>query len=126
MSAETFKDVKVVSIKTFLLKNFFHEIDEEGINFSEIDSVEDRSSNVGEEFEMKRIWISFKNGFVLSVIIGEFSYGGDDGLYEIMIMENKNEIKINSEEIKKIFKEPIGYLKIEQVKSYINKIGELK
>ena len=32
----------------------------------------------------------FENGYGASVICGEFSYGGKDGLYEVAILKGKN------------------------------------
>lgn len=39
-------------------------------------------NNTSDAF-MTRLLITFKNGYKLSVIRGEYSYGGEDGLFEI-------------------------------------------
>ena len=77
-----------------------------------IDRVDDNSNETGQ-----RARIHFKNGHQLSVIRGEYSYGGDEGLFEIMPDDDS------------FFDEDdcgdtvLGYLTAERVKYYINKIG---
>lgn len=67
-----------------------------------IEKVEDHSDGL-----FKRLRLYFKNGFGLSIINGEYSYGGKQGLYEIMALDSSLETHI--------FGEPVGYLSVEDV-----------
>ncbi len=83
-----------------------------------IDHVDDNSSGSGESY-MTRARIYFKNGHELSVIRGNFSYGGDKGLFEIMPSDEK--LLDGDGEGDSV----AGYLSAERVKYYIDKIGNL-
>ena len=79
-----------------------------------IDHVVDNSDD-----QMQRALVHFKNGQTLSIIRGEFSYGGNKGLFEIM----PDDPKIFDEEDQGDTVR--GYLTQERVAYYINKIGAL-
>lgn len=44
---------------------------------------------------MSRILVKFVNGYQLSIIRGDFSYGGASGLFEIAIIDNLGEFCTN-------------------------------
>ncbi len=76
-----------------------------------IDRVEDRTGCF-----MARMRIFFKNGRELSVIRGEFSLGGPQGLYEIMADKDCYDEEDGGSAV-------LGHLTKERVIYYINKIG---
>lgn len=86
-----------------------------------VDYVEDRSDSI-----MKRLRVYFKNGLGISIIRGEYSYGGEKGLFEIMPLADNNP----NFDIEEIFDEEdkgdsvIGHLSIERVFYYIDKIAD--
>ena len=82
------------------------------LDVSLIDRVVDHSDHF-----MNRARIHFTNGESLSVIRGEFSYGGREGLFEIMPSDSKFiKPEDGSDEV-------VGYLTIEQVNEYIKIIA---
>ena len=78
-----------------------------------IENVEDLSDET-----MNRMLIIFKNGISLSVIQGEFSYGGADKLFEIAFSKN-------GEITNSILGGLQGYLTARDVVRFINETGEL-
>lgn len=80
-----------------------------------IESIADNSSE-----GMDRARIHFKNGHELSVIRGEFSYGGSEGLFEIM---PSHDSLFDTEDS---YDTVAGHLTPERVEYYINKIGAMK
>lgn len=75
-------------------------------------SVEDLSDS-----HMHRAYITFNNGHSLSVIQGQYSYGGKDGLFEIMPSDsNLFDDNDSGDSV-------CGYLTAERVKYYIKKIA---
>ena len=103
--------------------NHIQTLQKAGIDTTYIQSIEDNSDRL-----FTRMFITFKNGLHLSVIQGEFSYGGKDkGLYEIAPM-NKNHSFAGS---KLMFAEDhgndiIGYCDVGKVRKYIETIGVFK
>ncbi len=79
-----------------------------------IESVDDNSDSNGQ-----RARVHFKNGHSLSIIRGKYSYGGDEGLFEIMPSDASFLDGEDSGE------DVCGYLTPEMVNYYINKIGSL-
>lgn len=79
-----------------------------------IEKVEDRSNSF-----MSRARVFFKNGHELSIIRGSGSYGGEDGLFEIMPSDESLFDEIDSGD------SVCGYLTPERVMYYINKIGTM-
>lgn len=80
-----------------------------------IDRVVDNSDSF-----MQRARVYFKNGHELSIVIGEYSYGGDKGLFEIMCDPRFYEDYNPDDE----YQDPVrGYLTAEEVQYYIQKIA---
>jgi len=79
-----------------------------------ISHIDDKSSGM-----MSRARVYFKNGHELSVIRGQYSYGGDEGLFEITLSDPNVLDKEDSCD------DVLGYLTIERVNYYIEKIGGL-
>lgn len=73
-----------------------------------VDKVENRSDTF-----MNRALVTFKNGHTLSIIHGYGSYGHSEGLFEVMSSEDDNE-------------GPFGHLTIDEVNSFVERIGNLK
>ena len=71
--------------------------------------------------DLHRVRVFFKNGHELSIIRGPYTYGGDEGLFEIMPSDPKmlNDNVDVDDAVE-------GYLTFEQVNAYIKKIGEAK
>jgi len=126
---ETFKSLEIIKPSSLAVQNFIEELNRNKIIFESVESIEDRSDrNLPEQFkhlEMKRAGILFKNGMYLSVIIGGGSYGGDMGLFEIMICRNEKKIEL-PEWANDLEENPIGFLTEVKVINYIEKVGELK
>lgn len=80
-------------------------------------------------FETHKAWgegnihaiMDFENGYGVSVIKGEHSYGGDQGLYEMAVLKN-NGLCYSSG----ITDDVLGYLSPEEVTSYMKQVQELK
>ena len=73
---------------------------------------------------LSRVRVFFKNGHELSIIRGLGTYGGDEGLFEIMPSDPK---MLNSQVAADEYPDEVeGYLTFEQVNAYIKKIGEAK
>lgn len=53
-----------------------------------IQNVENRSDSM-----FKRLRITFKNGYGISIIQGDFSYGGKEGLFEVAPLDMDGEIE---------------------------------
>lgn len=51
-----------------------------------IKSVEDHSNDYA-----SRLRVTFNNGYSLSIIRGDWSYGGESGLFEIAVIDSDNE-----------------------------------
>lgn len=69
----------------------------------------------------------FENNFGASVVRHDFSYGGDEGLFELAVLEFPNE----TEEYHLIYDTEItddvlGYLSEEDVQQYLNQIEQLE
>jgi hypothetical protein len=82
-----------------------------------IDKVDDNTSN-----GMQRARFYFTNGHQLSVVRGELSYGGPEGLFEIMpsdegVLEDEDDATLDV---------VCGHLTTERVLYYINKIARME
>jgi hypothetical protein len=73
-----------------------------------------------QHFNGVKSFTEFKNGYGVSVIRTEYSYGGNRGLYEIAIMKN-DEIVYDTP----ITNDVLGYLTPEDVTVYMIKIQDL-
>jgi hypothetical protein len=86
-----------------------------------IDHIEDKSDET-----TKRIRVTFKNGLGLSVIQGEFSYGGDTGLYEIAPVNEEGGLDGSYFDDEDFGDDVCGYCDIKKVNHYINKLGNMQ
>lgn len=73
------------------------------------------------------VWsrIFFPNGYGASVVKGQHTYGGADGLYELAVLKGKEdsyELCYNSS----VTSDVVGYLTEEEVSAYLQKIEELQ
>jgi len=78
----------------------------------------------GDMSNTKRTNVFFENGYGASVIIGEFTYGGKEGLYEMAVLKG------TEEDWKLYYDTPItsdviGYLEPKEVIEYLKQIEEL-
>ncbi|RJR12461.1 hypothetical protein C4588_02165 [Candidatus Parcubacteria bacterium] len=71
---------------------------------------------------MKQVRVVFNNGFQLSVIRGLGSYGGEHGLFEIMLIPKPNG---DMGPFQELHDDPLGYLTSQEVMVWIDKIGAL-
>lgn len=65
--------------------------------------------------------VKFDNGFGASIVKHSFSYGNSQGLYEMAILDENNDICYSTP----ITNDVIGYLNEEEVSDYLNKIKNL-
>lgn len=81
----------------------------------------ERSLNGGSQVLHK-----FDNGFGASVVQHEFSYGGDEGLYELGVIkfESKDEWHLNYST--EVTDDVLGYLTEEDVQDLLTKIEQLE
>ena len=84
------------------------------LSIHNVKSVKNRSDSF-----MDRVLVIFNNGQTMSIICGECSYGGDKGLFEIMVSDNM----IYGEEYEN--HGVVGHLTAAQVMIYIEKLGNL-
>jgi hypothetical protein len=109
-----YPELKVVETKTELV-----EINKDNLERNQtIESVEDRSDE-----NIKRMLITFKNGYKLSIIRGMGTYGSESGLFEIAPMNNSG--KFNKSLFDKDDRDDnvLGYCDVKKVELYIYKIG---
>ena len=67
-----------------------------------------------------RVYVTFDNGLNLSIIRGQYSYGGSEGLFEIMPSDSN----VFDEEDKG--DEVLGWLTEEQVLYYVDKMANIQ
>lgn len=65
--------------------------------------------------------IQFDNGYGASVVKGPYTYGGNDDLYEMAVLDSEGHITYDTP----ITDDVIGYLSIPEVNEYMIKIQEL-
>jgi hypothetical protein len=85
-----------------------------------ISKVEDRSNSMA-----KRVMITFKNGYSLSVIHGEFTYGASKGLLEIAAINKDGELDGSLFDEENQGDTVLGSCTPEMVNHYIDKIAKL-
>ena len=74
--------------------------------------------NCSDEFS-ERVRIYLSNGYSLSVIRGQYTYGGSEGLFEIALF-NKDEISYDDpNDTEGVFCDVIGYLTQDEVKKHL-------
>jgi len=74
---------------------------------------------------MNRMRLAMPNGYSLSVIHGEYSYGGEYGLYEIAPFNLEDDMDGSLLDEEDQGDDVLGYLSVEGVQYYINKIYNL-
>lgn len=74
---------------------------------------------------MRQAKLFFNNGYGVSVIIGTYSYGGREGLYELAVLKGKED-DWNLCYTTKITDDVIGYLSPDQVTKYMKQVQQLK
>lgn len=74
----------------------------------------------GSEFGI-RARITFDNGYGASVVKGEHTYGGRDGMYELAVLDSNGELDYTTP----ITDDVIGYLRPEDVTDVMFKIQQL-
>jgi len=70
--------------------------------------------------EVRRARMEFPNGYSASVIIGEYSYGGPEGLYELGVLHGGGLCYDTP-----ITDDVIGHLSEDEVTRHLNMIAEL-
>jgi hypothetical protein len=70
----------------------------------------------------KQSLVQFPNGWGASIVIGEHSYGGRIGLYEVAVLDSTGTIRYDSG----ITEDVIGHLKQDEVSEILSKISKLK
>jgi hypothetical protein len=88
------------------------------MNFSEL-----KFNSTGQPSGIQSL-VFFANGYGASIVKSDFSYGGDEGLYELAVIKGNQsdwEITYNSG----ITGDVLGHLTETDVEHYLNKIEEL-
>ncbi len=88
-------------------------------NNSDIDSIQDFSD---ETFNRARVF--FKNGLLLSVVFGQYSFGGNEGLFEIAVLDKNGNFKPEYFDGEDQGDQVLGYCDVKKVQYYIDKIGK--
>tara|TARA_R100001463_G_scaffold26997_6_gene62856 strand:- start:8526 stop:8840 length:315 start_codon:yes stop_codon:yes gene_type:complete len=77
------------------------------------------------EFEndgfIKRAGCSFSNGYGASVIKGDHTYGGQEGLYELAVLDSKGDLSYDTP----ITGDVLGHLTKDDVTDYLQEIKNL-
>jgi hypothetical protein len=109
-----YPELKLVETKTELV-----EINKDNLERNQtIESVEDRSDE-----NIKRMLITFKNGYKLSIIRGMGTYGAESGLFEIAPMNNSGKFNKSLFDKNDRGDNVLGYCDVKKVELYIYKIG---
>jgi len=75
-----------------------------------------------------RVYVAFKNGYGLSIVQGNYTYGGQEGLFEIAPMRTG---ATNEKWLTNVFDpgdtgdEVLGYCTVERVQYYLHKVANL-
>lgn len=85
-----------------------------------IESITDKSDTF-----MKRIRVTFKNGYGLSIIKGFGSYGSRHGLFEIAVFDKDGEMTGELFDAEDHGDTVLSHCDIDKLNHYINKIGKL-
>jgi hypothetical protein len=81
----------------------------------------ERSLNGGSQVLHK-----FENGFGASVVQHEFSYGADEGLFELGVIKFENEDEWHLNYSTSVTDDVLGYLTEEDVQDLLTKIEQLE
>ena len=65
--------------------------------------------------------IRFPNGWAASIVIGDHTYGGQDGMYELAVLDKTGRIRYDTE----ITDDVIGYLSPSEVEEILEQIKNL-
>lgn len=65
--------------------------------------------------------IQFDNGYGASVVKGPYTYGGNNGLYEMAVLDSNGNLTFDTP----ITNDVIGYLSEDEVTNYLKQIQEL-
>jgi hypothetical protein len=66
--------------------------------------------------------IEFENGYGASVVKGEYTYGGKDGLYELAVLDSNGDLTYSTP----VTDDVIGYLTQQEVTDLMEQIQNLK
>lgn len=86
-----------------------------------IASVEDRTNSY-----MDRVRVIFTNGYSLSIIRGDGSYGGPEGLFEIAPLHPNGESGGDLFDEQDQGDDVLGYCGLERINHYMRKLAYLK
>ncbi len=82
----------------------------------------DLSFNVVEDnINWIRAFMKFDNGYGVSVVKSDYSYGGRSGLYELAVLDSDGDVCYNTH----ITDDVLGFLKPEDVSKHMIEIQEL-
>ena len=81
----------------------------------------ERSLNGG-----RQVLHKFENGFGASVVQHEFSYGGDEGLFELGVIKFESEDEWHLNYSTSVTDDVLGYLTEEDVQDLLTKIEQLE
>lgn len=93
------------------------------LNLLPVANLIDRIENLSDSY-MTRMRVYLKNGYSLSIIRGEFSYGGNQGLFEIAPFD-KNEV-MDGKLLNFDYDDVEGYLSKEDVLKKLIQLSEIK
>lgn len=65
--------------------------------------------------------VRFPNGYAASIVIGDHTYGGRDGLYELAVLDKNGQITYDTP----ITNDVVGYLSPDEVNELLVKIKNL-
>ncbi|GEK52372.1 hypothetical protein [Vreelandella venusta] len=74
---------------------------------------------------MRRIRVEFTNGYALSIINGEYSYGADKGLFEIAPINQQDELDGSLFDEEDQGDDVLGHCDIDKLNHYIRKLAHL-
>lgn len=74
---------------------------------------------------MNRVRVEFTNGYVLSIVRGDYSYGGDDGLFEIALINQQQELDGSLFDEGDRVDDVLGYCDLEKINHYVRKLAYL-
>ena len=95
----------------------------QGFNIEHTDKIKTVANNSDEYTD--RVRIEFKNGHELSIIRGNYSYGGIDGLFEIAPFDKNGNMNGDLFDDDDQGDSVLGDCTRERVIHYINKLGSL-
>lgn len=73
------------------------------------------------EYEPERVVVTFANGYSASVIRGQYTYGGRDGLWEVAVVNPEGQLDYTTP----ITSDVIGHLHSEELPELLIRIADL-